>query len=273
MNEPAAEPVAEPSSEPSADTGAWRGDWAGEDTAKAEYIGRYASPNAAMDGGYAANLKIASGDYKKVEAFPDKGTPEERAAWRESNGTPESAEHYGFEVNDKNRDTIKSLTENAFANNQKASDAQVTLKWHQEQNQARRDAQIDSDNALKTSTEDLLRNEWGDDYRVNINRIHGFLDTAPEGVKQQIMGARLENGAPLASDPNALKWLIDMALMANPATTLVPPGGTVESSIVDEMQTLENMMGNTESEYWKGAKAETNQARYRELLVAQESKK
>ncbi|HUV52105.1 MAG TPA: hypothetical protein VMW64_03420 [Dehalococcoidia bacterium] len=244
----------------------WRQDYAGEDASKLEQLGRYASPNAAFDALFSAKQKISSGEYKSALSFPADGTPEDQAAWRSSNGIPEAADKY--ELGDFGEDVqpaIDSLTSLAFENNLPAGAAKVAATWYLEQQNAAIEAQNDADSEVRETAEDTLRNEWGNEYRTNMNKIHGLLDTAPEGIKDEILGARLASGVPLGSDPSALKFLVDLALIQNPTTTIVPPGGDMVDSITDELASLQTLMKNPSSEYWKGPKAETNQARVREL--------
>jgi hypothetical protein len=237
----------------------WRAAWAGDDEAKLEHIGRYASVNAALDGGYSAKLKVASGEYKKAEAFPSEGTDDEKAAWRADNNIPEAPDKYELE---------ESLAQVAWENNISPEVAKVAYDWHESQLEAEKSALEDADAKDIEATEDALRSEWGNEYRTNMNKVHGLLDTAPEGFKEQLMDARLKDGTMLGNNPDALKFLAGLALIQNPTTTLVPAGGDLQSSIADEMKELESMMGNKVSEYWKGPKAEDNQARYRELANA-----
>jgi len=238
----------------------WRQDWAGDDQGKLDRLSRYTSPNAAFDALMSAQQKISSGDFKKVEDFPSEGTEKEQAAWRADNGIPESAEKYEFED-----ETLKNV---AFENNLKPEVAQVALDWATARQKAADDAIDESDAKDTETTEDLLRSEWGNEYRVNMNKIHGLLDGAQEGIKDNLMGARLGDGTMLGSSPDALKFLADLALIQNPTTTLVPAGGDLHGALTDEMKDLETMMRNKTGPYWKGPKSEGHQERYRELINA-----
>ena len=238
----------------------WRQDYAGEDKSKLDKLSRYASPAAAFDGLIAATQKISSGEYKQVIDFPGEGTDEEKSKWRSENGIPETAEKYEFED-----ESLKTI---AFENNLKPEVAQVALDWHTAQQKAADDAEAESDQKDTETTEDSLRSEWGNEYRVNMNKIHGLLDGAQEGIKDQLMGARLGDGTMLGSNPDVLRFLADLALIQNPTTTLVPAGGDLHGSMESELKELQSMMRNKTGEYWKGPKAEANQARVRELNTA-----
>jgi len=207
-----------------------------------------------------AQQKISSGDYKEVIEFPGEGTDDEKSKWRSENGIPESAEKYEFED--------ESLKAMAFENNLKPEVAQVALDWRTAQQTAADDALAETDQKDTDDTEDALRSEWGNEYRVNMNKIHGMLDGAEKGIKEQLMGARLGDGTMLGSNPAVLKFLADLALIQNPTTTLVPAGRDLHGSLAEELKDLQNMMRNKTGEYWKGPKAEGHQARVRELNAA-----
>ncbi len=243
----------------------WRQDWAGEDKGKLDRLSRYTSPNAAFDALMSAQQKISSGDFKKVEDFPSEGTDDEKASWRSDNGIPESAEKYAFE---KENEIAQSLAEMAFDKNIKPDFAEGFLEWHTAQQKAADDAIADTDAQDTETTEDALRSEWGNEYRVNMNKIHGLLDGAQEGIKDQLMNARLGDGTMLGSNPNVLKFLADLALIQNPTTTLVPTSGDLHGSLESELKDLQGLMRNKTSEYWKGPKAEANQQRVRDLNTA-----
>ena len=106
-----------------------------------------------------------------------------------------------------------------------------------------------------------------------MNRVDGFLDTAPEGMREKILNSRMDDGTMLKSSPEIMKFLVDTALTINPATTLVPGGGdNILGSITDEINDIKVMMGSKNSDYWKGPKAEGLQKRYAELLEAQDKR-
>jgi len=270
------EEVVEPAQYP--DT--WRENYAGEDEGKLNALSRYASPSAAFDGLIAANNKMRSGEYKKVSEFPTEGTDEAKAEWREGNGIPASADKYdltfddGLVVGEDDKPIIDDFLEFAHGKNMPANMAKEAIEWHYQNEEKIVEAMAENDAKIQAETEDALRADWGTEYRANLNRINGLLDTAPDGVKDKIWGARFADGSPLSSDQGALKWLIDMALDINPATTLVPGAGdNLKGAIEDEMKNFESMMGNKNSEYWKGPKAEGNQQRYRDLLEGKEKMK
>ncbi len=258
----------------------WRESYAGEDEKKLSRLSSYASPNAAFDAMLSAQNKISSGDFKEVLPFPVDGKDEEKADWRKNNGIPESAEKYdltfedGLTIGEDDKPVIDDFLKAAFEGNMSPESAKDAVKWYYDNQTKQEEARAEADAQTSQETQDALRAEWGNDYRPNINRIHGLLDTAPEGVKDKIMNGRLEDGTPIASDQDTLKFFIDLALQVNPATTLVPgSGGNVVGALEDEIKSIEAMMSSKTSEYWKGPKSDDMQKRYRELITARDKMK
>lgn len=276
--EPSPEPSPEPSGPAWPDT--WREMYAGEDKGKLAKLSRYASPTAAFDAMISAQNKISSGEYKQIQDFPMNGSEEEQKAWREENGIPEAPDKYNLEFDDglvigeEDKPIIDDFLSAAHQANMPPSLAKAAIQWYYSSQEKQAESRYEADNEAQELGEDELRSEWGEEYKANLNRIHGLLDTAPEGVKDKIMNSRLQDGTPLASDPNTLRFLVDLALQINPATTLVPgAGNNLHGAISDELASLEAMMGNRNSEYWKGPKAEAHQKRFRELVTARDKMK
>jgi hypothetical protein len=114
--------------------------------------------------------------------------------------------------------------------------------------------------------DDALRSEWGGDYRGNINRIDNLIATAPAEVSEILLDARLSDGTKLRSSPEAMKFLLDMAVNADPITTVVGKGGDKLTAVEDELDEIKTMMREDRAKYNNSPKV---QARYRELLEAQ----
>lgn len=253
----------------------WRQNYAGEDEKMAKRLERYASPKAALDALVAAQNKISSGELKT--ALQPDATDEETAQWRTENGIPENVDGYeinlpnGIVVGEEDKPIVDSFLESALASNLHPDQVNSALAWYYD-NQEQQALELENaDNELKQKSEDALRVEWGQDYRRNIQLANNLLDGAPEGVKDQIMGARLADGTPLGNNPDALNWLVDLSRKVNPVATVVPGSGTnAVQAIETELANLKGMMGDRSSEYWKGDNSAKNQARYRELVEVME---
>ena len=85
------------------------------------------------------------------------------------------------------------------------------------------------------------------------------------------MGGRLADGTPIGSSPDALKFLVGLALIQNP-TGVVVPGSEANpmKGVEEELAKIDQTMKTNRAAYNKDEKM---QARYRELLVAKEKLK
>src|SRR3990167_1077694 len=249
----------------------WREMYAGEDEKKLQRLSRYQSPVSAFDALFAAQQKISSGELKTV--LPDNATPEQTTKWREENGIPDSPEKYdltglknGLVVGEEDKPFIDDFMKIAHESNLHPKQVKAAVEWYYDNLEKVSEQQSANDNAHKQEAEDSLRSEWGNDYRRNINLVHGLLDTGPEGLKDRILSARMPDGKALFNDAETLKWMTDLALQINPVSTLVPGAhGNVASMIEDEVAQIEKTMREDRTKYNRDEKM---QERYRQLIDA-----
>jgi hypothetical protein len=255
--------------------GEWRKLVAGDNAEHLKTLERFQSPKALYESYAALRSKMSAGELKAITPFPEKGTPEQQAAWRAENGVPvEPVGEKGYQfkldpgvtLGERDKAEIEELKKAAHAAHMPPSQFQSVVDFYFDSKDRQTEARRKGDNEFRLASEDTLRAEWGQEYRGHVNRINAFLDTAPKGVKQKINGARGPDGKPLGSDPDVLKWLLDQALQANPAGVVLPgAGGNIASSIEDEITKIEKVMRENRSAYDKDEKM---QARWRELDAA-----
>lgn len=232
-------------------------------------LSRYSSEKDVIDALIAAQNKISSGGLKAP--LPENPTPEEMAAWRAENGVPLTPKDYGIKVPDGTDPTqTEEFLATAHELNMTPAQVEKMIAWKTTTDQKAMEQRAELDASARQAGTDELRQDWGPEYKLNINLVTGLLDSAPQGVKEQLMGARLANGTLFGNDPNSLRWLASLAREINPTATVVPGSGVnAAQAIQSEVQNLEKMMADRTSEYWKGPKAEANQKRYRDLVEVQ----
>lgn len=248
----------------------WRDRFSAGDEKKANIAARYTSPEAAFDALIAAQNKIHSGNLKEVKPFPEKGLPEEQAAWRRDNGLPEAPDKYsldGLVIGEKDKPFIDNFLKAAHSKNLSNEQAAAVVEWHFANQEAQMDAREQKDRETAKQVQDGLRQEWGGEYRANMNRVESLLGTAPSGVKEKLLSARFQDGTAVFNDPNVLKFLAGLSMEISPATTLVGSGGDQIGAIGDEIGKIEKFMRTNKQEYFKD---EAMQLRYRNLLAAKE---
>lgn len=254
----------------------WRKEMAGtEDEKEISQLGRYATPADVWRKARELERQFSSGEYRKVNPFPDKGTPDEQNAWRKANGIPEAPDKYeiklkdGKPLPDADKAQVESFAKLAHTLNMPPAHVNAAVQWMAEQTaqQAQEDAEQDA--AEQKTYEDAQRAKWGTEYRRNENLINGLLDKAPQGVKDLLLKSRLADGTLVKNHPGMADFLVALALEINPQGTVVPnSSGNIGSAVDDEIKKLEGWMaapkGSPDSnKYWKDDRA---QSRYRELL-------
>jgi hypothetical protein len=125
----------------------------------------------------------------------------------------------------------------------------------------------DLDTQMKT--EDLLRKEWGPEYRPNMEKVVNFVAaTFPEDMREILMNARLgdEAGTPLMLHPGYLKAMASLARQMNPTNTITPGTGMDKiDAINDQINEYKKKMGTRE--WYKDTKA---QEHYQQLVAARD---
>jgi len=253
----------------------WPADWreraAAGDEKKLSRLQRYASPQAIADALIAAQAKLS-------ETRPVLGKdarPEEVAAYREALGIPASPDKYdlsGLELVDTEKPMIDKFLATAHAEHMTPSQVRQTLQSYGEISEEMRNQRLKLDEDIKSQAEDKLRSEWGNDYRVNLNLLTNLLDTAPSGVREQLLHGRLADGTPIGSSVEVLKFLTGIARERNPSGVTVPSGTTTTQGLQDELAKIEKTMRENRNEYNRD---EQMQQRYRQLLewkMAQEGR-
>lgn len=262
--------------------GAWPDDWRekyveqhGNDPKLLKRLQRYASPQAAIDALFAAQTKISTGQVGaplKADA-----SPEEKAEWRAANGLPEKPEDYkvtlpnGLVFSDRDKPVVEAFLKRAHDQNFTPAQVNDALTFYADQQEKAEQEMMANDIGSQQACEDILREEYGSEYRRNLKAVDEMLSGIPGGVKDRFLSARTADGVAIGNDPDVLRWLVGMARELNPIGTVVPGSGTNAIQAVEaEMNALRAEMGDHKSAYWKGPDAARKQARYMELVEAKQ---
>lgn len=253
----------------------WRDEMAAGDEKVRKQLDRYASPKDVSTALRALQTKLSSGELKST--LPKDAKPEDIARWREENGIPAKPEEYklpdGLVVGDADKPMVEGFLQRMHAKNAPPELVQEGIAYFYELQEAQAAKIAEADVSHKQEVEDTLRAEWGGEYRGNVNSIKAMLESAPGGIADIILSARSADGRALANQPAFMQWLAGTARELNPVATVVPAGGDQMGAISDEITKIEKLMGNRQSEYWKGPGAEKMQARYRQLIEARDRRK
>lgn len=274
----AASPTAAPSPPaPGADSTpapAWPDDWrarmAAGDDKKLKQLERFASPQAVFDSYGSLHARLSSGELKA--APPKDGKPEDLARWRSEMGIPAAPKDYpmpdGLTIGDDDKPLIDKFVTAMHGTHATPAQVQTAISTYFDMQAERAEMQAEADDGHKAEVEDALRQEWGVNYRRNVQGILNFLSAAPGDISSKLQSARMSDGRALLNDPAVVRWMADMQHQINPAATLVPPGVDTVQSLTDEINGLKAKMADPRSDYWQGPNASKNQDRYRQLIEA-----
>lgn len=278
---PAGDNKAAPPAKPDAkgsEGGYWPDDWRTKaskgDTKLEARFSRYANPEAALTALIAAQNRISSGELKAVLSKDAK--PEELKAWRAEQGIPETPDKYDldlgkdFTIGEEDKPLIEEFLKAAHGTNQTPDQVKASLRAYYAVNEKMSEKRADDDVRIQDESTETLRADWGPEFKRNINLVHNLLDVTCTGdLKDKFLGGRLADGTPIGSSPEALKMLLGLALVNNPAGTVVPnAGGNMSGAVDDEIEKIEKAMRTNRTAYNKDEKM---QARYRELIGARET--
>lgn len=256
----------------------WRQQIAGDDASALKRLERIKSPADLFTSYTNLERKMSAGQRPAApEALPENATDEQKAAheqqlkaYRADAGIPDTPEGYlsnldGLVIGDDDKEAIDGFLKEAHGQNLPPAAVATALKFYTAEAEKAQTAQVEADRAARAATEDTLRQEWGGEYRANVNSISNFLDTAPDGMKEQLLGARLADGSLLGDNEAALRWLSKLASDANPAGFVAPGTGMGQlQSVEQELADIRSKMGT--DAYTKSPQL---QERYRKLLDAQ----
>lgn len=275
LNDPPAN--TSPAGDPPA-VGDWPSDWrekmAGGNDKFLATLKRFQSPQSFATSYAALRQRMDSGELKRASPGAN-AKPEEIAEWRREMGIPESADKYdlkfddGLVIGEEDKPYINKFLERIHGKNASNDLARESVKAYYEIMEEQKNARIDLDNQQKAETEEVLRAEWGPEYRGNLMGIHNLLDTAPEGVKDRLFSARLGDGRPVFSDPDIMRFFSQVSRDINPVPTIQPgQGGSQLAGIETRLTELKTLMGDYNSKYWKGPESAKLQEEFRMLAEA-----
>jgi hypothetical protein len=236
---------------------------------------RFTTPKDIFTSYRALEQRLSAGELKAVTPFPDKGTPEQQAAWRKEQGLPAKPEEYdltfadGLVIGEDDKPFVDNFLKAAHAANYTPTQVKEALRFHYANQEAQAEAREQADADVARKVIDELRLEWGGDYRTNMNGISTLLKLAPAGVEEKLKNSRTADGTPVMSDPDTLRFLVGLFRQINPVSSVVPAGdeAAMNKSIDDELSQIKDVMRTNRAKYNKDEKM---QARYRELIAAKE---
>lgn len=233
-------------------SGDWPADWrklyAGSDDKLLKQMERYSSPKAALDSLLALKQKLSKGDFQKV--LGENPSEDELKEWRTQNGVPDKPEEYKLEpgdgrvIGEADKPLVTEFLKNMHNKNATPGQVNDALQAYYNMRDAETVKLKEQDDTFHRESQDALMAEFGDDYDRNLNLVGAlFSEYADEGLKTNLLGARLADGTALSNNPDVVRFLVALSREINPTAALVPgTSGNLTAALSDELSVIDKMM-------------------------------
>lgn len=258
---------------------AWRAKMSGDDKKESARLERFGSPADVWKAYRNLESKVSSGELKSVTALPANATPEQVSEYRKANGIPDAPDKYdttmpnGLVIGENDKPYVDNYLKYAHDKNMTTEQVKSNLEFYFKLQQDEMAQRKEQDGTYQIESVEKMKDEWGQEYKPNLNRIRGLLNMFSETEVDRLLTARTSDGRITGDDPAVLSMLNRLAREVDPAASVVPNSSNAPQAIADELQTLARQMGDSNSDYWSKDKGPALQARYRELLEAENKMK
>ena len=255
----------------------WRDDFAGDDASARKMLDRFTDPRALVKKIINQEKVIRSRKDTPARPGPD-ATQEELSQWREQMGLPAEPSGYienlklsdGKQLGDSDLPLAEAFAGRMHeigASQEVINEAVDVVLGFMEEEQSEK---IIQDEQFKRSSRDHLRDEWGGDFKANLNAISTVFEDRPD-VLNKLLSGRTGEGRLIGDDPDVVMWLADIALQINPEAKITSGGNpTSVSTINEEIDSLKKMSADQAGPYWRGSESKKHQGRMAELVTMRE---
>jgi hypothetical protein len=196
----------------------WRDIAAGGDEKTLQYLNRYASPANVVKALMSTRNKITANDLIMAKPEGDARDPMHQEAlneWRAQAGIPDEPAGYldnvpdGIVIGEDDAGVVDDFLQNMHAADAPPEYVHNALRWWSQYQENQVTNQIEHDSRYRQHNEDVLRSEWGPEFRANLNGLNNMLSQyADESLIDKIYTARFEDGSLIGNDPDFLKMMV-----------------------------------------------------------------
>lgn len=243
----------------------WRAELAGDDDKFKSQLERFATPDAFGNAYREAQQKIRSGQLRPE--LPEDADEDAIKEFRRENNIPLEASGYldnlpdGLVVGEDDKELMLDFLGAIHEKNAPPEIAHAVVDWYNDFEEKQQEAIVELDNEQAREATDQLREDWGKDFRGNMNLIKGTLETYfGKEAADQLANGRFQDGRGFFNDPNVLKGIAELARKVNDVAPLIEGDPQKVQSLHDEIKEIESKMGTKEYK-----QDDQMQARLREL--------
>lgn len=255
----------------------WRQKLAGDDSKMLERLNRFTDPSGVLKWATEAEKKINAGLLKR--GLPEGASDDEKAAYRKEIGIPEKAEEYPLEppkevtITEADKPILDGFKKLAHELAVDPKTAQGIANWFlaNRENELQ-DLSERADQSLQDRIVEL-RTEWGGDYSKNVTLANNFIAEVAGEKGPEIAGLMLADGTKLGSHPAFVRFAAQAARSYSSDTLHDGGEGSAGASVESRINDLKKLMGDSNSDYWKGPKRDELQNEYRNLIARRDRQK
>lgn len=221
----------------------WRDQMSGGDEQLAQMLSRYRSPENVGKALKELRVRMSKQSSPTVPALSENPTEQEVTEYRQAFSIPE--ESSGYEVTlpeelQRDEELMGMFLDHAHKNNMTPTAVQAAVDWYSAHQITTEQDRNEYAHQHRNETEDLLRQEWGSDYRGNLNAVQQYLDNVlGEEAASELRSFRNERGALISNDAQFLKLLVQPAIDAMGANAVYAgDNASVAQSLEERKQEL-----------------------------------
>ena len=202
----------------------WRDQMSGGNEQIAKLLSRYRSPQNVGKALSEARVRLSQQSSPTLPALSENPTEQEITEYRQALNIPEEAS--GYEVNlpeylQRDEELMGLFLEHAHERNMTPTDVQSAVDWYSDYQVAVEQDRNAYAQEHRNATEDQLRQEWGSEYRGNLNAVTQYLNNVlGEETANELRTFRDQNGAVLGNDARLFKLLVQPAIDAMGANSV-----------------------------------------------------
>lgn len=230
---------------------------------------RFQSPDQVYNSFREIEKKISSGEYRRP--LPKDADEKTIEKYRKDNNIPTDWNGYydsmkDINLSEESKPILDDLLETVVhPNNLPPEVAKEMAQWMVDIDKARQETMAEEDKKAAQETEDTLREEFGKEYRPNINMVNNMLNRMPEAMREDFQNARFPDGRAIFNSPEVIKFLSAIERDINPAASIIE--GNHAPGLTDVRARIEEIKKLMPTKAYK--QDEKLQQEYRDLLSAE----
>ena len=207
----------------------WREPFSNGDDKTAKRLERYLTPADLGKSLFEKEDLIRASSMLKPLA--DDATDDDLKAYREQQGVPLEFEGYyenlpkGLVIGEDDKAIVDMFVKEMHEENVSPTAVHRLIASYNKWEESLTGEMDALDKSQKAETEDLLREEWGSDYRANESLAAHFIQGLSKEKQAELMGARMSDNRTLANDPDIARWMAKMSRELYGTQVFAPSGG------------------------------------------------